>query len=282
MNSTCRTFLYGATCSATYAMHVVLGQRPLPGAAAPRTPSGTSLPSSSYTPMTAASAIAGWVSSTASSSAGGDLVALVLDQLLDAVDDVTASRPRRPGRCRRCAASRRRRSSRRSRPGGRGSPSSPAGRGSQISPGSPAPTSLPGRRGRRAASRWTGSSLPTVPGGGVASSCRGTTWVPGDSSVMPYAWPTGGSPSRRAHAAASSASSGAAALSDVLQRRTGRSSSTAGCLARASTIGGATYRRGDPVLSRCAVEELRRGRSAAARRRWRRCRSGAFIRAVRP
>ena len=46
--------------------------------------------------------------------------------------------------------------------------------------------------------------------GSMASS--GTTWVPGDSSVMPYACPTGGRPSRCEQAAASSASSGAAAL----------------------------------------------------------------------
>ena len=68
-------------------------------------PTGISPASSSGVPITAASVISSCVSSTASSSAGGDLEALVLDQLLEPVDDVDVARRRRSGRCRRCAAS---------------------------------------------------------------------------------------------------------------------------------------------------------------------------------
>src|SRR5574340_1007821 len=68
MNSTWRTFLCGATRSATYAITssaVICAPCCLTTNAL-----GTSSPSSSSTPITAASAICGWVSSSASSSAG--------------------------------------------------------------------------------------------------------------------------------------------------------------------------------------------------------------------
>src|SRR5690606_18101056 len=66
---TCRTRLEGATRSATY---IMTSPSDRPGADGWRTTwaCGTSLPSSLQTPVTAASAIPGWVSSSASSSAG--------------------------------------------------------------------------------------------------------------------------------------------------------------------------------------------------------------------
>jgi hypothetical protein len=68
MNSTCRTFLYGATCAATNS----ITSSALSAASAVTTNAfGISSPSASVTPITAASAMAGWVSSRASSSAGG-------------------------------------------------------------------------------------------------------------------------------------------------------------------------------------------------------------------
>ncbi|BFO22469.1 hypothetical protein SHKM778_88570 [Streptomyces sp. KM77-8] len=51
-----------------------------------------------------------------------------------------------------------------------------------------------------------GDQLADGPGRRLPMASRGTTWVPGDSSVMPYACPTGGSPSRREQAAARPAS----------------------------------------------------------------------------
>ena len=67
-NSTARTFLYGATRSATNAA-TSAAVRSAPGRGTTKA-LGTSSPSASRTPMTAASAIRSWASSTASSSAG--------------------------------------------------------------------------------------------------------------------------------------------------------------------------------------------------------------------
>ena len=70
MNSTTRTFLCGRDALGDERHHVVGGEL---GAEAWVTTNalGTSSPSSSRTPMTATSAILSWVSSRASSSAGG-------------------------------------------------------------------------------------------------------------------------------------------------------------------------------------------------------------------
>ena len=68
MNSTRRTFLCGATRSATHAMRSSASR---PSSRRTTNALGTSSPSSSRTPITAASCTSGCVSSSASSSAGG-------------------------------------------------------------------------------------------------------------------------------------------------------------------------------------------------------------------
>ena len=131
--------------------HQLLGRRARRRAATTNA-FGTSPASSSGTPITAASATAGWVSRSASSSAGATWIALVLDQLLDPVDDPVASRPRRrrdvAGVQPAVGVDRRARSP----PGCSGSPSSPAGRGSTA------------RRARRSgtSSPVAGSTMPAL------------------------------------------------------------------------------------------------------------------------
>ena len=89
---------------------LVVGRRSSP--AATTKAFGSSPASSSGTPITAQSAIAGWVMQERLELGRRHLEALVLDQLLEPVDDREDSRRRRRRRCRRCAASRRRRSCR--------------------------------------------------------------------------------------------------------------------------------------------------------------------------
>ena len=277
MNSTRRTRLYGAVRSATKA-RTSSSVAVLPGA---RTTNafGTSSPRSSYTPITAASATSGRGEQHGLQLGRRHLVALVLDQLLDPVDDEPPAVVVDARRCRRCAASRRRRSGCRSPPAGRSSPSSAAARGSRSRP--PRPGRRPPRSRRRpAAPRCSGTSLPTVPGGAgrvLRDRARGGCRARARSSRRPGRSAT---PSRAAAIAASSASSGAAA------RRRWRSSadrscpSTAGCLAKASDDRRRHEGPRDPLLLQHVEEllevEARQHDHGRARR------SGRFISTVMP
>ena len=198
--------------------------------------------------MTAASAIAGWVSSSGLELGRGDLVALVLDELLDPVDDEAASRRRRR------------------------TPMSPVCSQPSASiiaavASGPAEVALHHLRAADpdlavlagaerprpvgevddAGISVPATSLPTVPGGGLGLRRRARRAVPRRQSRSCRR------PGRPAAAEPRGAGRGELGVQRARPRRartpatTGRSSSTAGCLARARTIGGATNR---PVM-RC-------------------------------